>query len=362
MPLEEHWGMQGQYATVDVREAVSFSMAHCTAKETAQILKKCALFNPGMTAIKNIVEAVGDVFNEHYESIQDRVLSNEQTPPDAKAVAVSMDGANILMREKGSTQRRPGERPGKDFHDDTTQSCYKNAMVGSISYYTGKKKEPDGGPQRLHSLYTSAMPQYRAQEFKVRLEREVAPVIAAADAKAMKKILVMDGSRGLWNYALHNDLYQGFIPVVDFYHMTEHLSKAAEAIFGKQNPAARKWYVKWKGKMLNKPGTVHALLRSIDYYSTTLSLSRRKALKAERTFFSRNHARMNYSCLRRQNLPISSGPVEAACKSIVKSRMCRSGMRWSRSGGQKILDIRTFVKSNRWNAAWNCYKSYAKVA
>ena len=48
--------------------------------------------------------------------------------------------------------------------------------------------------------------------------------------------------------------------------------------------------------------------------------------------------------------------LEAACKSVVKTRLCRSGMRWSRSGGQHILSLRTYVKSNRWNAMWTEYK------
>ena len=36
--------------------------------------------------------------------------------------------------------------------------------------------------------------------------------------------------------------------------------------------------------------------------------------------------------------------------------LCRSGMRWSRGGGQHILSLRTYVKSNRWNAMWCQYK------
>jgi hypothetical protein len=42
--------------------------------------------------------------------------------------------------------------------------------------------------------------------------------------------------------------------------------------------------------------------------------------------------------------------------------MCRSGMRWSREGGEHILDLRTYIKSNRWDAAWAKIKELAKVA
>ena len=52
---------------------------------------------------------------------------------------------------------------------------------------------------------------------------------------------------------------------------------------------------------------------------------------------------------------MKSDPVEAACKSIVKTRLCRSGMRWSRPGGQRILHLRCFIKSNRWDEFWKHY-------
>ena len=74
------------------------------------------------------------------------------------------------------------------------------------------------------------------------------------------------------------------------------------------------------------------------------------------TFFENNQDRMDYRRFRLRGWPIGSGPVEAAAKTLVKMRMCRSGMRWSRKGGQRILDLRTYVKSNRWDAFWNEYK------
>ena len=53
---------------------------------------------------------------------------------------------------------------------------------------------------------------------------------------------------------------------------------------------------------------------------------------------------------------VGSGPVEAACKTLVKTRLCRSGMQWSWKGGQRILQLRTYVKSKRWDAFWSQYK------
>jgi len=43
-------------------------------------------------------------------------------------------------------------------------------------------------------------------------------------------------------------------------------------------------------------------------------------------------------------------------------RMGRSGMRWSREGGRRILDFRTYVKSARWESFWAQYKQLATPA
>ena len=78
-------------------------------------------------------------------------------------------------------------------------------------------------------------------------------------------------------------------------------------------------------------------------------------LSKQRTYFHNNRERMTYADFRARGLPIGSGPVEAAGKMLVKVRLCRSGMRWTRTGGQHILAARTLIKSNRWNAIWSGY-------
>jgi hypothetical protein len=65
---------------------------------------------------------------------------------------------------------------------------------------------------------------------------------------------------------------------------------------------------------------------------------------------------MGYSELVERGLPIGSGPVEAACKMIVKSRFCQSGMRWSIQGGQNVMNLRVIQKSSQWDKTWNTFQ------
>jgi hypothetical protein len=58
---------------------------------------------------------------------------------------------------------------------------------------------------------------------------------------------------------------------------------------------------------------------------------------------------MRYRHYRSQCLPIGSGITEAACKTVFTQRLKRSGMSWTREGGQVILDLRVIWLSGVWD-------------
>ena len=366
VPLDALWGMEGEFATVEVREAVLLACAHITPQETAFLLRKSALFAPSATAIKHIVEKTGDLISSHVDSLDASIRAEEALPQDTRVLSASLDGTHILLDEPGIKQGRPPERPGPKTTDESA-TIYKQAVVGSISFY-GQKTKENACPQRLVSRYVAYMPEAGAPTVKHRFEAELADAEAKLPVN-IEKLLLLDGQRALWNYVEHNPRFLDYHKLIDFYHTTQHLSKSAEVLFGKGSAKAQRWYDTYREKLLTKDGAAQKVLCSIDYFRhhRRLSKNRRDDLKTEHTFFRRNKHRMAYAEFLRKGFPIGSGPVEAACKTLVKTRLCRSGMKWSRQGGQRILQLRTYVKSGRWDSFWKHYKqlryaSYANAA
>jgi len=359
-PLDAMWGMEGEYATPEVREAALFTLSHVTAGETAAILKKCASFHPSATVIQTMAKRVGTFIEANEAELSAVVRGEEEAPVETQSLVVSMDGVNVLLGEPGLRQGRPKERPTSS--SDKAKTSYRNAMVGSLSFY-GEVLPEEHTPERLKSRYLGQMPEERAMTFKHRFEAEVRHA-EEIGGEAITKMILCDGHKAIWKYVNTNPLYTGYVKGLDFYHASEHLSKAAEALFGKTSPEATRWYDNWYDKLLSKDGAVSALLRSIDYHRNMRKLTKTRAedIRKERTFFQRNKSLMKYADFLRRGLPIGSGPVEAACKTIVKTRMCRSGMRWSRVGGQHILHLRSFVKSDRWDSFWNHYLRLSQAA
>ena len=363
IPLDRKWGMEREYATLDVREAVLYSCAHNTPEETVKILKKFSLFEIHPTTIKRITNKTGIFFEENKDSMKKEVFEKEEKPEDFHVIVASMDGVNVLLNEKGKKKGRPTERPVYE-EEDVEHYAYKNAMCGSISFYTRGDGTKENKPQRVSQRYVSKMPEDKAVTFKLDFEQELKNIAATHSNPFLEYVMLCDGARSIWNYVENNSMYKDYKFLVDFYHTSEHLSRAAEAIFGKSNVRSKKWYHKWYKKLQEESGSSHALYRSLINYrdSYEYSNSRAEALNAEITFFKRNKNKMTYHEFLSSGLPIGSGPVEAACKSIVRQRMCRSGQRWSRKKGDNILQFRTIVKSNRWDICWDWYKKHKKIA
>lgn len=350
MPLDAAWGMEKRYITPEVLEAVLFSCALVTPEETVQLLEKCALFRPHASTIKRAVRETGEALNAHRETLDAAVRAEETVPEGTRAVVVSADGATVLMKEKGVHFGRPAERPGGEKPQETP-TAYRVAMVGSISHY-GAPEAPGQRPERLQSRYVAHMPERCCPTFKRLLEEEVDDM-AAGVPEGTPRILLLDGARELWNYFDKNPRYDHYHRCIDFWHAVEHLSVAAEALFG-SGEKAKRWYKKYRRLLKETDDGAKRILRSIDYFAPKHKRSKtsEKHLNEARTYFRRNGKRMTYATFRQNGWPIGSGPIEAACKTLIKTRMCRSGMRWTRDGGQHILNLRTYVKSNRWNAVW----------
>ena len=86
-------------------------------------------------------------------------------------------------------------------------------------------------------------------------------------------------------------------------------------------------------------------------FGSRLPESIKDDLSATITYFSNNikKDRMNYAQHVNETLPIGSSVTEAACKTLVKQRLCGSGMRWKNKGAKVVLCLRALVQTtDRW--------------
>lgn len=363
-PLDRALGLEkDDFATLETREMILFASSSCVPQEVADLLEKSSLCRPSRTAIQNIINKDGAAMDALRNELASNVFKEHTVPPSTQALVVSLDGVNVLLREPGEKKGRKNKRANESASTTIAPTSYHNAMVGSASFYGVDKEDR---PQRLSSIYTARMPQEKSVVFKDDFERMVSVVEdkITAMGKPAPKILLTDGHLMIKGFALESPVLQGYEKLLDFYHATEHLSKAAEAMYGEKTDMAKHWYNKWRAALKVDSNAPAAILRSMNGFQLRNKLSTKRAeeLKTEITFFRKNKNLMKYQNFISRGLPIGSGPIEAAAKTIVKQRMCRSGMSWSRTKGQHVLTIRAFVQSGLWDNAWRHYKILKKAA
>lgn len=67
--------------------------------------------------------------------------------------------------------------------------------------------------------------------------------------------------------------------------------------------------------------------------------------------FTTHQARMDDPAYRARGLQIGSGTVESACKQLVSARLKLAGMIWDQEGAEAVAVVRTWLRSDRWDAA-----------
>ena len=77
-----------------------------------------------------------------------------------------------------------------------------------------------------------------------------------------------------------------------------------------------------------------------------------KRCSAVADYLYRNRSRMRYDEYLANGWPIASGPVEGACKNLIKDRMERSGMRWTEQMAEAIVQLRAIYLSGDFDRYW----------
>ena len=92
---------------------------------------------------------------------------------------------------------------------------------------------------------------------------------------------------------------------------------------------------------------------SSKYHQTrALSGAGGKTLRGVADYLYRNRTRMRYDEYLANGWPIASGPVEGACKNLIKDRMERSGMRWTELMAEAIVQLRAICLSGDFDHYW----------
>jgi hypothetical protein len=336
-PLELRAGIVEGFFTPLAARMGLWVVTHLTPAEGEQLFAELGGMSPSRSSLDRLPKALSEKWEERRAHWESKLREQEPPPAEAAVLAVSLDGVMAPMKDGARQDKREQSRQqGKPTRGP---AGFREVGCGTLSHY-------DGAGERLRTLRHARMPEPGKRSLKRQLVAEVEHALNSQPQ--LRLVKVADGARDNWEF-LAKELPPGE-EVVDFYHAAEHLRRAFGQVYGEASPKALASFEEYRQLLLKAEDGVGKVIRTLAYHHGRKR--RCQALKQELEYFRRNRARMDYARLRAQNLPIGSGVVEAACKTLVTQRMKRSGQRWSIDGGQAILTFRALAQSERFDGAW----------
>jgi len=301
-------------------------IAHKFAEMSSPRVQQDLTINHGRATSRSFLQDVAQAVGSAAQ-VKEEQWHYETPKLDVPIATISfgMDGTCMLLCEEG----------------------YRQAMVGTISLY-------DAHGERHHTTYIGATPEYGQARFIARLEREIAHVKDTYPEAYTTG--VADGAPENWAVLAPHTQDQ----VLDFYHATGYLAKAAAAAFPRRPKQRTQWLEERCHQLKHKQGAATRLLGEMETLEQPqLSAPIRQGLEAAMTYFGNHKRQMNYARQIKANRPIGSGVTEAACKTIVNQRLCHSGMKWKEQGASIVLSLRTLTYTpGRWEQFWHKIDRY----
>jgi len=288
-------------------------------------------------AVERTAEAIGeDIARREQQQIQRAVqldlpmVVGEPVP----VLYVEMDGTGVPVVRK-ETVGRQGKIEGQPAHT-------REVKLGCV--FTQTKWDEKGHAIRDPDSTTYVGAIETADEFGKRLYLEA---WKRGWSRAKTKVVLGDGAEWIWNIA--DQHFPGAIQIVDLYHARQHLWELARKLYPNDVVNQKRWMMVQQHRL--DQGKIEKLvlaLRSIKPANPEVA----DKIRTEADYFDRNAERMRYPKFRRLHLFVGSGVIEAACKTVIGSRLKRSGMFWTVRGANAIIALRCHHFNGRFEDYW----------
>jgi hypothetical protein len=351
-PLEFRAGIIEGKWTSAAGELMAYGAAVMTPYEAEALFRKFGGMAPSRSSIERLPKSLSKAGEKNRVVWEEEMRTREVFPQGAVVAGVSLDGVMVPMKNgQREKKREQARKTGKETRGPA--GC-QEAGCGTVSLY-------DKEGERLKTAFFGRMPESKKGVLASQLYSELACVLAMNPA--MKISFIADGAKDNWR--IFNEIESKLMKegllintkrvyrTSDYFHSCEHLKKAVDLYYGEGSAKSRSCFEELRYVLRDEEKGVGKVIQKLSYFRNRSMGRKRKALNKEVKYFRVRAPQMKYAELMKLNLPIGSGVVEAACKTLVTQRMKRSGMRWTIEGGQSILTLRSIVRSNRWDTGWD---------
>src|SRR6516164_2804983 len=339
----------------------------CFSYELQRRLVKAAVQNPFLESVQTIAELTGvsvskrsleEILPDAAQDFDAFYRQRSAAPAIGSILVAAVDGKGIPMVKSG------GAKPTARLTKGQKANQKRMATVATVFTRVPWVRTPQ---QIVENLFpTGGRPDHHAPapprpenkrvwasllKGKTAVFQEVAEEMDRRDPLgSLTRLALTDGERAL---QIRVDRKLNATLILDLMHVLEKLWKAAYVFHAEGSLVADLWVLDRTLRILF--GEVSQVVKGIRQSVTKRKMfgAKRKTLRGVANYLYRNRLRMRYDEYLAKGWPIASGPVEGACKNLVKDRMERSGMRWTETIAEAILQLRAVYLSGDFDSYWS---------
>lgn len=327
--FEERRGIIGGIFTQDLGHLVVKAVADLPAEAARRLVEAATGYDIASATMKRTTISVGTTMREQEEQFFAAVIDKQPISERARTVVISVDALSFNLRREG----------------------YKQATAATISLL-------DEVGERLHTIRLAEMPEQGKQTIMDRVEREVRSLVTRRPD--LRAEVVIDGAPDLREHLLTR--FPFATHVTDFFHVIEHISDALRLLFPDDEKSREAQRRSFCHRLKHEPGAAAEVLQwlkdSAWVHGDHVSKAVLKTVDGHARYIENQLPFIDYAAAANDNLDIGSGPVEAACKTLVTQRLKVSGAKWSRKGASAILYLRSVMQSGRVDDALDFHHAY----
>ncbi|HHY99020.1 MAG TPA: ISKra4 family transposase [Firmicutes bacterium] len=321
VPIGEQLKLSGSHFSEGVINNLSYCCAELPFEPASELMGRLTGIYVSPKEAQILSESIGKETGEELDE-QAEVAMKDGLDTDARPERLYMAIDGVMINEQDG------------WHEAKTAAIYdakeqinadgsKEDVANEITYVAR-----GGSPDELIG-YISVEAQRRGVEY------------------AKELIVLGDGAAWIWNMV--RSYFPGAIQIIDWYHASEHVWRLGRVLWDGDEERCKCW-VEEQLEVLKDVRVEDLItkLAGIVGLSDEAASERDKLMK----YLQDNRDRMRYDEYRAKGYHIGSGVVESACKHVVQMRHKRSGMRWSASGAQEVLNLRVFLLNGRWDDFW----------
>lgn len=333
VPLDEKLGLGASELSPLVQEMVSYLGGFMPFAQARDYLLRYQGLHISHDLVNDTTVTIGQVLKERQEEEIGHVWESRElpecevkTPPER--LYVSADGINYLLPDGQG----------------------KEVKVAAV--YETEEKQNKKGEIDIHAVDI----EYVVATDPEMLARAAYLTAVKRGAELAEEITVLgDGASWIWNRITPMFPKPKTTEVLDFYHASEYIWDAGNALWGPGTEETKNWAEKQcHGLKHDGPAGVLQALRTLS--TDTCPEPVPKAI----TYFENQGQRMDYPRYVQRGLQIGSGSAESGVKQVVGVRINQAGMRWHPGHAEAVAHVRAAILSDRWDSFWPDYRSPAR--